>query len=64
MNFYIKEWANKTATLMTDMGQVLWTFPNAEEAYKVCEEYYSIQLCKDSAANAPQHNMLARPVAC
>jgi len=43
MNFYIKEWENRTATLMTDTGQVLWTFPSKAEAYEVCREYYAIQ---------------------
>jgi hypothetical protein len=44
MNFYIKEWENRTATLMTDTGQVLWTFPSKAEAYAICREYYAIQL--------------------
>ena len=35
MNFYIKEWPNKMATLMTDDGVVLWTFSNVEEAHSV-----------------------------
>jgi len=47
MNFYIKEWANHTATLMTDNGQVLWTFPSKVEAYEVCREYYAVQLGED-----------------
>ena len=47
MNFYIKEWANNTATLMTDNGQVLWTFPSKNEAYEVCREYYAVQFGED-----------------
>lgn len=47
MNFYIKEWANHTATLMTDNGQVLWTFPSRSEAYEVCREYYALQFGED-----------------
>jgi len=47
MNFYIKEWANNTATLMTDNGQVLWTFPSKAEACMVCREYYALQFGKD-----------------
>ena len=39
MNFYIKEWPNKMATLMTDDGVVLWTFSNAEEAHSVWRDW-------------------------
>ena len=42
MNFYIKEWPDHTATLMTDIGQVLWKFPSVAEARLMCEEYYRI----------------------
>ena len=43
MVFYIREWPNKTATLMADTGAVLWTFANVEEAQAVCEEWYQVQ---------------------
>ena len=43
MYFYIKEWSNKTATLMSDNGTVLWTFHSVEEAQAVCKEWYRIQ---------------------
>lgn len=43
MNFYIKEWPNKMATLMTDDGVVLWTFSNADEARKVCHDWRKLQ---------------------
>jgi len=43
MAFFIKEWSNKTATLMADNGAVLWTFPSVEEAQRVCREWYSLQ---------------------
>jgi hypothetical protein len=43
MYFYIKEWPNKTATLMADNGTVLWTFSSVEEARRVCEEWYQAQ---------------------
>ena len=43
MYFYIKEWPNKTATLMTEDGVVLWTFPNVDEARKVWRDWYKIQ---------------------
>ena len=32
MNFYIKEWPDNTATLMTEYGRVVWTFTSVEEA--------------------------------
>lgn len=32
MNFYIKEWPDNTATLMTERGQVIWIFSSIEEA--------------------------------
>ena len=43
MNFFIKEWANKTATLMLEDGTVLWTFSSVDEARKVCDEWYKSQ---------------------
>ena len=42
MFFYIKEWPNKTATLMTEGGAVLWTFHSAEEALQVCRDWYQV----------------------
>ena len=43
MGFFIKEWPNKTATLMADTGAVLWTFQNLDEALHVCREWYNLQ---------------------
>jgi len=43
MYFYIKEWSNKTATLMTEDGVVLWTYPSVDAARKVWSEWYNIQ---------------------
>jgi len=40
MNFFIKEWPNKTATLMLEDGTVVWTFPSVDEARKVADEWY------------------------
>lgn len=42
MYFYIKEWPNKTATLMSDNGTVLWTFYSVKEAQEVCREWYQV----------------------
>jgi hypothetical protein len=52
MAFFIKEWPNKTATLMADNGAVLWTFPNVEEAQRVCRDWYSLQAASGSADTA------------
>ena len=43
MNFYIKEWPNKSATLMTDDGIVLWTFSSVTEARKVWHDWRKLQ---------------------
>ncbi len=42
MTFYIKIWPDNTATLMTQWGQVLWTFPNPDEAMAACREWYAL----------------------
>lgn len=43
MRFFIKEWANKTATLMAENGTVLWTFSSAEDAEAVARQWQSVQ---------------------
>ena len=42
MQVFIKEWPNKTATIMTGNGQVVWTFSSVPEARKACREWQSI----------------------
>jgi len=42
MNVYIKEWPNKTATILTANGQVIWTFSSVAEARQVCSDWHSI----------------------
>jgi hypothetical protein len=42
MFFYIKEWPDKTATLMARDGAVLWTFSSEEEAQNVCQEWHQM----------------------
>lgn len=42
MNFYIKTWPDDTATLMTDNGQVLWSFHSLDDAVTVCREWYNL----------------------
>jgi len=42
MRVFIKEWPNKTATIMTWNGQVIWTYSSVEEARQACEEWRCI----------------------
>jgi hypothetical protein len=41
MKLFIKEWPNKTATIMTENGQVVWTFSNREIARHACQEWFT-----------------------
>jgi len=41
MRLFVKEWPNKTATLMTENGQVVWTFGSVREAWQACREWCS-----------------------
>ena len=40
MNFYIKEWPDNTASLLTDDGQTIWTFSSVDEAKSACEDLH------------------------
>lgn len=42
MVFYIKEWPDGHATLMTENGHVLWTFSCIEDAEQACHEWRNI----------------------
>jgi hypothetical protein len=42
MEFYIREWDDGHATLMTEQGHVLWTFGCVEEAQSACHEWSCI----------------------
>jgi len=42
MKVYIKEWPNRTATIMTGNGQVIWTFSSMEEAHQACSEWHNL----------------------
>ena len=44
MHFFIKEWPDKTATFMTDVDQVLWTFTSLAEARQACRNYYAVRI--------------------
>ena len=39
MKFFIKEWSDDTATLMTEHGQVIWTFSSMHDAIEGCAEW-------------------------
>jgi len=41
MKLFIKEWPNKTATIMTENGQVVWTFSSREIARHACREWFT-----------------------
>ena len=49
MNLYIKEWPNKTATLMLDNGTVLFTFHNVADAMLACKDWYNCNVRNDGA---------------
>ena len=40
MKVYIKEWADKTASIPTDNGQVVWTFSSAAGARQACTDWH------------------------
>jgi len=65
MKVYIKEWADKTASILTENGQVVWTFSSAAEARQACTDWHSIihssrdELCDDHLEGAPVSYSLA-----
>lgn len=42
MKVYIQEWPNRTASLLTANGQVVWTFSSTAEAEQACRDWHSI----------------------
>ncbi len=58
MMVLIKEWPNKTATILTENGQVVWTFSNVAAACTACREWQGIntdenvQVVVDKAENS------------
>ncbi len=42
MKFIIKEWPDKSATLMTGNGYSLATFDTSMEAQRACDEWHKI----------------------
>jgi len=51
VNFYIKTWPDDPATLMTDNGQVLWSFNSLDDAVSVCREWYNLNDIKTDYAD-------------
>ena len=47
MKIIIKEWPNRTATLMTTNGQVIWTFSSIDEARMACREWQAISSAEE-----------------
>lgn len=50
MNFYIKEWPDDTATLMTERGRVVWIFPSVEEAAAAAQNWDEIMQFKNGTS--------------
>lgn len=42
MNFYIKEWPDRSASLMTAAGRQLFTFKSIDSALTACGDWYGI----------------------
>ena len=42
MSLYINDWADETAMIMTDNGQVLCVYPSFEDARRYCLDDYSL----------------------
>lgn len=39
MQIYVKEWPNRAATLYSEAGEELWTFPSLDSALALCREW-------------------------
>ena len=53
MRVYIKEWPDKTATIMTGNGLVIWTCSSTEQARQACAEWQSIVHHEATGESAP-----------
>jgi len=42
MKVLVKEWPNRTATIMTENGQVVWTFSSVAAARAACHEWQGL----------------------
>jgi hypothetical protein len=65
MRIYIKEWPNKTASIITAEGQVIWTFSSSEAARQACREWHSLLSPNDvesydsASSDSPRYSCLA-----
>lgn len=55
MNVYLQEWANGTASLVNEFGQVLSVFENLEEAKSICK------IWQVETAGTVSHKQTAKP---
>ncbi len=46
MHVIIKQWPNKTATIMSENGQVIWTFSSVSEARLACSDWHNLVDCE------------------
>ena len=65
MTVYIKVWADKTASILSENGLVVWTLSSAAEARQACTDWHSIihssrdELCDDQLEGEPLSYSLA-----
>ncbi|MEZ5541384.1 MAG: hypothetical protein R3F42_05000 [Pseudomonadota bacterium] len=46
MQVIIKEWPNKTASLISESGQLIWTFSTVQEARQACSDWHNLVDCE------------------
>lgn len=46
MQVIIKEWPNKTASLISASGQLIWTFSSVQEARQACSDWHHLVDCE------------------
>lgn len=46
MQVIIKEWRNKTASIISATGQLIWTFSTTEEARRACRDWHNLSDCE------------------
>ena len=63
MNFYIKEWPDRTASLMTAAGQRLFTFKSIDSAMAACGDWYGINKNRIIPTLTTKPHCLAEPIA-
>ena len=46
MQVIIREWPNRSASIMTEAGQVIWTFSSVLEARQACSDWHNLVDCE------------------